>query len=395
MMKQDVVIGGAVRTPIGSFGGALSSLTAPQLGAAAIRGVLAQAQGLPQAVVEELYMGNVVSANLGQAPARQAALGAGLSPGTICTTVNKVCASGMKAVMLGAQAIQLGDADVVVAGGMESMSQIPFYVPNARFGYGYGHGQLIDGLAKDGLTDAYDGQAMGCSGDATAAHYGLTRTMQDEFAINSYRRAAEATASGAFGAEIVPVSVPQRKGSAVSVSEDEEYKKVQFEKIPQLKPAFGKEGTVTAANASTINDGAAALLLLRADKAEALGVRPLARVVAYADAEQEPQWFTTSPLLAARKALQKAGLGIGDIELFEVNEAFAAVALVFAQELAIDRSILNVHGGAVALGHPLGASGARILVTLVHALHRHQKRFGLAAICNGGGGASAVIVERL
>jgi acetyl-CoA C-acetyltransferase len=340
-------------------------------------------------------MGNVVSANLGQAPARQAALGAGLSPGTICTTVNKVCASGMKAVMLGAQAIQLGDADVVVAGGMESMSQIPFYVPNARFGYGYGHGQLIDGLAKDGLTDAYDGQAMGCSGDATAAHYGLTRAMQDEFAINSYHRAAEATASGAFGAEIVPVSVPQRKGSAVLVSEDEEYKKVQFEKIPQLKPAFGKEGTVTAANASTINDGAAALLLLRADKAEALGIRPLARVVAYADAEQEPQWFTTSPLLAARKALQKAGLRVEDIELFEVNEAFAAVALVFAQELSIDRSILNVHGGAVALGHPLGASGARILVTLVHALHRHQKRFGLAAICNGGGGASAVIVERL
>ena len=395
MIKHDVVLGAAVRTPLGSFGGALSTLTAPQLGAAAIRGLLAQAQALPPTAIDELYMGNVVSANLGQAPARQAALGAGLSPGTICTTVNKVCASGMKAVMLGAQAIQLGDAEVVVAGGMESMSQIPFYVPNARFGYGYGNGQLIDGLAKDGLTDAYDGQAMGCSGDATAARYGLTRAMQDAFAMDSYRRAAEATASGAFEAEIIPVSVPQRKGAALLVSEDEEYKKVQFEKIPQLKPAFSKEGTVTAANASTINDGAAALLLLQADKATALGVRPLARIVAYADAEQEPQWFTTSPLLAARKALQKAGLSVEDIELFEVNEAFSAVALVFAQELNIDRSLLNVHGGAVALGHPLGASGARILVTLTHALHRHQKRYGLAAICNGGGGASAVIIERL
>jgi acetyl-CoA C-acetyltransferase len=394
-MKEEVFILSAARTPIGSFGGTLSSVHAARLGATAIKAALEKAN-VAADQVQEVIMGNVLSANLGQAPARQAALYAGLPNGVICTTVNKVCASGMKAAVFGAQAIQLGDADLVVAGGMESMSQTPYYLPKARNGYGYGHGEIVDGLLKDGLTDVYDQIGMGICGDRTASKYEISREEQDEFAIRSYTKSAEATASGFFRNEITPVEIPSPKGGDfLVVSEDEEFEKVKFEKIPFLKPAFSKDGTVTAANASTINDGAAALVLCGNAFLQQNNVKPIARIVAYADAEQEPAWFTTTPVLATNKVLKKAGMSLSDIDYFEVNEAFAVVALAYMKMLELDINKVNVFGGAVSLGHPLGASGARIMTTLLSALEKNNGRFGLAAICNGGGGASAVIIERL
>ena len=393
-MSKPVYICSAVRTPIGSFGGVFAGLSAPELGSAAIAGALERA-GVAPAAVQEVLMGNVVSANLGQAPARQAALGAGLPNTVPCTQINKVCSSGMKAVMLGAQSIMLGHNDLVVAGGMESMSNIPYYVPDARWGAKFGDRKLIDGLSKDGLTDAYDQNAMGVCADATATKYGIDREQQDAYAIDSYRRAAAATESGAFADEIVPVSVPQRRGDDLVVTEDEEYKKVKFDKIPQLRAVFTKDGTVTAANASTINDGAAALVLASEGKVAEFGLTPLARIVAFADAAHEPQWFTTAPTKAAPLALERAGLTMGDIDYLEVNEAFAVVPLAFGQELDVDREKMNVNGGGVSLGHPLGTSGARIIVTLLNVLRRRRGRYGLATLCNGGGGASAVVIEAL
>ncbi len=390
---QDVVIISAVRTPIGSFGGALSTLSATDLGAAAIRGALERA-GVAPDQVQEVYMGNVVSANVGQAPAKQAALKAGLPANIPCTTINKVCASGTKSIMLAAQGIQLGLIDVAVAGGMESMSNVPFYVPKARFGYKYGNAELVDGLAKDGLIDVYDQCAMGVFADATAEKYQISREAQDAYAIQSYQRAEAATTSGQFASEIVPVEVPGRKGP-VLVSEDEEYKNVLFDKIPTLKPAFTKTGTVTAANASTINDGASALVLMSATKAAELGLKPIARILAYADAEQEPQWFTTAPIKAVPLALERAGLTVDQIDFFEVNEAFSVVALAFSQVMNVPQDKLNVFGGSVSLGHPLGSSGSRIVATLTNVLQQRGGRYGAVGICNGGGGASAIIIERL
>lgn len=391
---KEVYIVSAVRTPLGSFGGMFAGLTAVQLGSAAIKGALERA-GVAASEVQEVFFGNVCSANLGQAPARQAALGAGLGINVPCTTVNKVCASGMKSIMFGAQSIMLGHHDVVVAGGMESMSNIPYYVPNARWGYKYGDAALVDGLAKDGLTDAYDHQAMGVCADATAAKFGISREAQDAFAIRSYQRAAAATSQGWFKDEIVPVAVPQRKGDPLLLSEDEEYKRVDFAKIPGLRPAFTKDGTVTAANASTINDGAAALVLVSKEKAQELGLTPLARIVSFADAAHEPQWFTTAPTLAAPLALKRAGMTMQDVDFFEVNEAFAVVSMAFAQEFNLSDDQLNAFGGAVAIGHPLGASGARIVATLRNVLAHQGGSVGMAAICNGGGGASALIIERV
>jgi acetyl-CoA C-acetyltransferase len=395
IMKDEVFILSAARTPIGSFGGSLSTVHPARLGATAIQGALDKS-GIDKELVQEVLMGNVVSANVGQAPARQAAIYAGLPPSVICTTVNKVCASGMKAVVFGAQAIQLGDAEVVVAGGMESMSQIPYYLPKARNGYGYGNGEIIDGLLKDGLTDVYDQIGMGVCGDRTAAKYAISREEQDEFAILSYQRSAASTVNGFFANELVPVEVPSPKGGdSTWVSEDEEYKKVKFEKIPSLKPAFSKDGTVTAANASTINDGAAALVLAGSSVVSRNSLKPIARIVAYADAEQEPSWFTTTPIIATEKVLKKAGLTIADIDYFEVNEAFAVVVLAYIKAFNLNVEKVNAFGGAVSLGHPLGASGARIITTLLSVLERNNGKYGLAAICNGGGGASAVIIERL
>ncbi|PSR12275.1 MAG: acetyl-CoA C-acyltransferase [Bacteroidetes bacterium] len=391
---QEVYIIAALRTPLGSFGGVLTDLSATDLGAAAMKGALAAAGVTPEQI-DEVFFGNVCSANLGQAPARQAALKAGLPNSVPCTTINKVCSSGIKAVMLGAQAIMAGQQDIVLAGGMESMSNIPYYVPQARWGAKYGHVSMIDGLAKDGLTDAYDGQAMGVCADATAAKYGISRAAQDEYAISSYQRAAQATTEGWFAQEIVPVAIPQRKGDPLMVTEDEEFKRVKFDKIPTLRAAFTKDGTVTAANASTINDGAAAIILASKQKVEELGLKPLARIVAFADAAQEPQWFTTAPTIAAPLALKKAGMTMADIDFFEVNEAFAVVSMAFGQVLHVDRDKMNVFGGAVAIGHPLGASGARILTTLNNVLTQKQGTVGMAAICNGGGGASAMIIEKV
>jgi acetyl-CoA C-acetyltransferase len=390
---NEVVIVSAVRTPIGSFGGALAPLSATDLGAIAIRGALSRA-GVQPEQVQEVYMGNVVSANLGQAPARQAALKADL-PATIpCTTINKVCASGAKAIMLAAQTIQLGQADVIVAGGMESMSNVPYYVPQARFGYKYGNAELVDGLARDGLVDVYDQCAMGVFADRTAQEYSISRDMQDAFTVQSYKRAEASTKTGQFGAEIVPVDVVGRKGT-ITVSEDEEYANVVYDKVPKLKPAFSADGTVTAASSSPISDGASALVLMSRRKADELGVKPLARILAYADAEQEPQWFTTTPAKAVPLALERAGLSVNDIDFFEVNEAFAVVPLAFSQLLNVPQEKLNVLGGAVALGHPLGASGARIVTTLTTVLNQHNARYGVAGICNGGGGASAIVIEKL
>ena len=394
-MKEEVFILAAARTPIGSFGGSLATIHAAKLGAAAIKGALKKSK-INSSLVQEVYMGNVISSNLGQAPARQAAIFAELPSSVICTTVNKVCASGMKAIVLAAQAIQLGDADVVVAGGMESMSQIPYYLPKARNGYGYGNGEVVDGLTKDGLSDAYDQSAMGLCGDKTASKYHITRQEQDEFAVRSYQLSADSTEKGYFKNEIISVEITSPKGGASSFfEEDEEFKRVKFEKISSLKPVFSSDGTVTAANASTINDGAAALILASADTVEREGLNPVARIVAYADAEQDPAWFTTTPVLATQKVLKKAGLELADIDYFEVNEAFSVVALFFIKELGLDIEKVNIFGGAVSLGHPLGASGARIVTTLLSVLEEKKGRYGLAAICNGGGGASAIIIERI
>jgi len=392
-MKNVYVIS-AVRTPLGSFGGVFADVPAVRLGAAAIKGGLERA-GVDPGLVQEVFMGCVVTANLGQAPARQATIYSGIPNTVPCTTVNKVCASGAKATMFGSQSIELGLNDLVVTGGMENMSQAPFYIPKGRYGYKYGNGELIDGLIKDGLLDVYHQGPMGSFADATAAKYQVSREEQDAFAIESYKRSAQSTESGAFRKEIVPVTVPQRKGDPLEVWEDEEYKKVDFAKIPTLKPAFNKDGTVTAANASTINDGAAALVLASEGKVKELGLKPVARIVSYGDAAHEPEWFTTAPPKATHTALQRAGLKLSDIDYFEVNEAFAVVPMVYMKELGVSHDKLNVFGGAVSLGHPLGASGARILVTLINVLHQKGGRYGLAAICNGGGGASAVIVERL
>lgn len=391
---KEVFIVSAVRTPMGSFGGSLSSLSSVQLGSVAIAGALEKAQ-IKGEQVNEVFFGNVVSANIGQAPARQAALGAGIPNTVPCTTVNKVCSSGIKAIMFGATNIMVGHGDIIVVGGMESMSNIPYYAPNVRWGAKYGDVTLVDGLAKDGLTDAYDHKAMGTCADATAAEYGISREEQDNFAIQSYQRSAAATENGDFAHEIVPVSVPQRKGDPLVISEDEEFRKVKFEKIPALRPAFTKDGTVTAANASTINDGAAALVLASGEKVKELGLKPLARIVSFADAAHDPNRFTTAPAKAAPLALERAGLKATDIDFVEVNEAFSVVAMVFAREMGYTFENVNVFGGAVSLGHPLGASGARIVTTLVNVLHRKGGKTGLAAICNGGGGASAMVIERV
>lgn len=391
---KEVYIISAVRTPIGSFGGRLSTLSATELGSIAIKGALERA-GVDAKEVNEVMMGNVISANLGQAPARQTAIGAGIGYEVPCTVVNKVCASGMKAVMLAAQSIMIGQNDVVVAGGMESMSNIPYYIPKARFGYKYGNGEIVDGLLKDGLWEVYNEFAMGNCGDLTAKEMGITREEQDNYAIESYKRAAAAGESGKFAVEIVPVPVPQRKGDPVIVEEDEEYHNVNFDKIPTLRPVFSKDGTVTAANASTINDGAAALLLMSKEKADALGIKPLARIRGFADAAQDPIWFTTAPALAIPKAIKNAGLEASDIDFYEINEAFSVVAIANNRKLNLDPSKVNILGGAVALGHPLGCSGARIITTLTNVLNQHAGRFGVAGICNGGGGASAIVIERI
>ncbi|MEO1513397.1 MAG: acetyl-CoA C-acyltransferase [Bacteroidota bacterium] len=391
---KDVFIVSAVRTPIGSFGGMFASLSAVDLGAAAISGALEKA-GVDASAVEEVFMGNVCSANLGQAPARQAAIAAKIGTNVPCTTVNKVCSSGMKSVMFAAQSIALGHAGIIVAGGMESMSNIPYYIPKARWGHKYGHGQLVDGLQKDGLTDVYNNIAMGICADNTAKKFNISREAQDAFAIQSYTRSAESTSSGAFGQEIVAVEVPQRKGDPIHIAEDEEYKRVKFEKIPALRPAFTKDGTVTAANASTINDGAAALVLASKEMVESLGLKPVARIRAFADAAQDPEWFTTTPPIAARRALKMAGMESSDIDFYEVNEAFSVVTMAFNQEMQLSEDNVNVFGGAVSIGHPLGASGARILTTLNNVLHQKDGGVGLAAICNGGGGASSMIIERV
>ena len=391
---KPVYIVSAVRTPMGSFGGMLSKFSAVELGTMAIEGALKRAK-VRKTAVNEIIMGNVVSAGLGQAPARQAAIAAGIPIGVPCTTINKVCSSGMKSVMFGAQSIMLGQNDIVVAGGMESMSNIPFYVPNARWGYKYGNGQLIDGLYNDGLMDAYGRMAMGVCADNTAKEFDISREEQDRFTIQSYQRAAEATASGAMLEEIVPVSIPQRRGDAIVMKEDEEYKKVKFEKIPGLRPVFNKDGTVTAANASTINDGASALVLASAAAVKKYKLNPVAKILSFADAAQAPEWFTTTPPLAAKKAIKMAGLKKSDIDFYEVNEAFAVVTLKFNKDLRLNENKVNVHGGAVALGHPLGASGARILTTLNNVLAQKKGKVGLAAICNGGGGASSMIIKRV
>lgn len=388
-----VVIVSAVRTPIGSFLGSLSSLTAVQLGSAAIKGVLEKIN-LDPSLVQEVYMGNVVQAGLGQAPARQAALGAGLLDNVPCTTVNKVCASGMKAVMNAAQTIALGEADVVVAGGMESMSNIPHYV-HMRNGKKFGPATMEDGMQKDGLVDAYDQNAMGVCADLCASEYNFSREEQDEFAKTSYERSAKAWGKNKFADEVIPVEVPQRRGEPVIVSEDEEYKNVRMDKISSLRPAFTKDGTVTAANASTINDGAAALVLMSEKKANELGLKPLAYIKSYADAAQEPKWFTTAPAKALPVALNRAGIKIDDVDYFEFNEAFSVVGLANMKILNLSSDKVNVNGGAVSLGHPLGCSGARILVTLINVLKQNNAKIGAAAICNGGGGASAMVIERI
>lgn len=391
-MSKKVVIVSAVRTPIGSFMGTLSSVPATKLGAAAIKGALNKINLDPN-LVDEVLMGNVVQAGNGQAPARQAALYAGLPNNVPCTTINKVCASGMKAVMQGAQAIMAGDAEVVVAGGMENMSLIPHYV-HMRNGVKFGPTSLVDGMQKDGLVDAYDNNAMGVAADLCASEHKISREEQDNFAIQSYQRSAAAWDTGKFNAEIVPVEVPQRKGDPIVVTKDEEYTNVKLDKIPTLAAVFTKEGTVTAANASTINDGAAALVLMSEEKAQSLGLKPLAYIKSYADAAQEPKWFTTAPAKALPKALDKAGLKTSDIDFFEFNEAFSVVGLANAKILGLPNDKVNVNGGAVSLGHPLGCSGARIIVTLINVLEQNNAKLGAAAICNGGGGASAIVIER-
>lgn len=393
-MNKEVFIVSAVRTPLGSFGGKLSGMTAIELGSLAIRGALTKS-GVKSEDVNEVFMGNVISANLGQAPARQAAIGAGIGYHVPCTTVNKVCASGMKAVMLAAQSIMLGINEVVVAGGMESMSNVPYYVPKARFGYKYGNAELIDGLVKDGLFEVYYKFPMGNCAENTAKEMNITREQQDEYAIQSYKRSAAAWEAGMFKDEIVPVEMTGRKGETILMEEDEEFRNVMFDKIPSLKPVFDKNGTVTAANASTMNDGASALVLVSKEKAEELGLKPLAKIRGFADAATDPLWFTTAPALAIPKALKHAGVSADEVSYYEINEAFSAVAIANQRELNLDPAKLNVFGGAVSLGHPLGASGARIITTLNSVLHQKSGDIGVAGICNGGGGASAIVIEKV
>ncbi len=394
MNKKEVVIVAAVRTPLGSFGGSLKDIPSPKLGALAIKGAMEKA-GIKPELIDEVYMGCVLQANLGQAPARQAAIFAGLPDDVCCTTVNKVCASGMKSIMLGTQAILLGDAEVVIAGGMENMSSAPFYAPSLRWGNKYGDTSFIDGLAKDGLTDVYNNYAMGNAAELCAAECHISREDQDQFAIESYRRSQQATTEGKFKNEIVPVEIPQKKGDPIIVKRDEEPFNVKFEKIPSLKSAFKKDGSVTAANASTMNDGAAVVLLMSAEKAKELNIKPIAKILSYADAEQAPEWFTTTPSLALPKALSKAGLSKDDIDYWELNEAFSVVGVVNIQKMNLEGDKVNVNGGAVSLGHPLGASGARIIVTLLNVLSQNRGKRGAAGICNGGGGASAMVVEMM
>jgi acetyl-CoA C-acetyltransferase len=391
---KEVYIVSAVRTPIGSFGGSLASLSAVTLGAIAVKGALDRISLDPK-LVQELFMGNVLSAGLGQAPVTQVAQASGLGFEVPSTLVNKVCASGMKAVMFGAQSIMLGQNDIVVAGGMESMSNVPFYLTKARYGYKYGNGELLDGLQHDGLTDVYNHCAMGVCADNTAKEMNISRQDQDNYAIASYKRSANAWANGKFKEEIVPVPMTDRKGNVTHFAEDEEYKNVFFDKIPTLKPAFGKDGTVTAANASTLNDGAAALILMSKEKATELGLKPLARILGFGDAAQDPMWFTTAPSLAIPKALKHAGVSQKEVSYYEINEAFSAVALANNSKLGLDGEKVNVNGGAVALGHPLGASGARIITSLINVLGQNNARLGVAGICNGGGGASAIVIEKM
>lgn len=393
-MNKTVYIVSAVRTPMGSFGGSLKDVPATKLGAIAIKGAVEKA-GISPDMVNEVLMGSVLQANLGQAPARQAAKYAGLPDNVICTTVNKVCASGMKAIVLGAQSIMLGDADVVVAGGMENMSSAPFYVENMRWGNKYGNTGIIDALQKDGLTDCYSNFAMGCAADIIAAEDKISREEQDAFAIESYKRSQAAWEAGKFNDEIIPVQIPSKKGDPLMISKDEEPWNVKFDKIPGLKPAFTKEGTVTAANASTMNDGAAAVVLMSKEKADALGIKPIAILRSYADAEQDPTYFTTTPSIAVPKAVEKAGLTMADVDFVELNEAFSVVGIVNTKRMNLDAAKVNVNGGAVSLGHPLGCSGARIIVTLIHVLKQNNAKIGAAGICNGGGGASAVVIENV
>ena len=383
----------ALRTPIGSFGGMLSNISATRLGAHAIKGAIDKA-GISPDKVEEVFMGNVVSANLGQAPARQAAIYAGIPNTVPCTTVNKVCSSGAKSIMFGAQSIMLGHKDIVVVGGMENMSQIPYYIPKARYGYKFGGGEFVDGLQKDGLTDVYNECIMGVCADNTALKHEISREEQDEFAIRSYKLSASSTESGAFKNEIVPVEIPQRKGEPIVMNEDEEFKKVKFEKIPALRPAFSKEGTVTAANASTINDGAAALVLASEKAVKEHGLTPIAEVSSFTDAAHEPEWFTTAPAKATKELMSINNMSLDDVDYFEVNEAFSVVTLAYQKLLGVPADKVNVLGGSVSLGHPLGASGARIVVTLINVLTQKNAHMGVAAICNGGGGASALLIKR-
>jgi len=390
---KEVYIVSAVRTPMGSFGGALKDISATRLGAVAIKAAVERA-GIKPEDVQEVLMGSVLQANLGQAPARQAAKFAGLPDSVQCTTVNKVCASGMKAIMQGAQSILLGDADVVVAGGMENMSQVPFYSENMRWGNKYGNVSFTDGLAKDGLTDVYHNYAMGNAAELCATECHISREDQDAFAVESYKRSQASVNGGKFENEIAPVAIPQRKGEPVMFAKDEEPFNVKFDKIPELRPAFVKDGTVTAANASTMNDGAAAVVLMSKEKADALGIKPIAKIKGYADAEQAPEWFTTTPSLAVPKAVAKAGLKMEDIAYYELNEAFSVVGIANTQKMNLDPAKVNVNGGAVSLGHPLGCSGARIIVTLINVLQQNNAQYGAAGICNGGGGASAVVIER-
>ena len=391
---KEVVIVSAVRTPMGSFGGSLSSVSATKLGATAIKGAIEKA-GIEASVIDEVFMGNVLQANLGQAPARQAAMFAGISQNVPCTTINKVCSSGMKSIMIAAQSIKCGDNDIVIAGGMENMSNVPHYFDKGRTGQKLGDMKLIDGLVKDGLTDVYNRVHMGVCAEKCATEMNFTREEQDTFAIESYKRSTNSWVTGKFTDEVVSVEVPQRRGDALIITEDEEYKNVKMEKIPALRPVFDKEGTVTAANASTLNDGASALVLMSAEKAAELNLTPLAKIVSYADAAHEPEWFTTAPAKALPIALRKAGLAITDVDYFELNEAFSVVGLANMKILDLDASKVNVNGGAVSIGHPLGSSGSRIIVTLINVLKQNGGKIGAAGICNGGGGASAMVIELL
>ncbi|HMX03348.1 MAG TPA: acetyl-CoA C-acyltransferase [Chitinophagales bacterium] len=391
---KEVYIVSIARTPIGSFGGALASVTAPQLGATVIKAAVERA-GIKGSDVQEIFMGNVIAANIGQAPVTQAMLAAGLPDTTASTTINKVCASGMKAIMIGAQSIMLGTNDIVVAGGMESMSNVPYYLTKERWGAKLGHSEVVDGVIKDGLWDPYGNKHMGSCGETCAREYKFSREDQDNYAIESYKRAAEAWKTGAFKHEIVPVVIPQRKGDPIVVSEDEDYTKVKFDKVPTLAPAFEKDGTITAANASNLNDGASAVVLMSKERAEAMGIKPLAKILAFADAQQAPEWFTTTPAKAMPKAIAAAGLQISDIDYFEINEAFSVVALANMKELNISHQKTNIYGGGVSIGHPIGSSGARITITLLSALMNNNARYGCAGICNGGGGASAIVIERI